>query len=248
MKLVVTLALAACGSSSHPAPTATSHPDQIVAAADRSEPDRKLDAGRKPIDMLTFFGVTSGMHVADLGSGTGYTSELLARSVGPSGHVIAQDSPTWKGPWMEKPWAERAAKPLMANTEHVFGAWTDPLPAGTSELDGVFFVCAYHDVLAEHQDSNQLDKAVFAALKHGGVFVVIDNSAKDGTGSSDSEKFHRVDEKLVRDEVTRAGFRFVAAADFLRNPTDTRDWNADPGAKDPRVHTQDRFVLKFVKP
>jgi len=249
MKLAAVL-LAACASAPHgsPSPPASIAPDTIVSAADRSEADRKLDASRKPVDMLALFGVAPGMHVADLGSGTGYTTELLARSVGPNGHVIAQDSPSWDGNWLQNAWKERGPKPVMANTTHVMRAWEDPLPPEAKELDAVTFVCAYHDVLAEKKDASQLDKAVFAALKHGGVFVVIDNSAKDGTGSSDSEKFHRVDEALVKDEVTKAGFKLVTTADFLRNPGDTRDWNADPSAKDPRARTQDRFILKFVKP
>src|SRR4029078_1295731 len=117
-----------------------------------------------------------------------------------SGHVIAQDSPTWDGPWLQKAWQERGAKPVLANTTHVMRAWDDPLPPGTKDLDGVFFVCAYHDVIAEKGDSNKLDRAVCAALKPGGVFVVIDNSAKDGTRGNDSEKFHRIDEQLVREE------------------------------------------------
>jgi predicted methyltransferase len=245
MKLAAVV-LTACASAPHSPPPIA--PDQIVSAADRSEHDRKLDASRKPADTLTLFGIGPGMHVADLGAGNGYTTELLARAVGPNGHVIAQDSPSWDGEWLQNAWKERTAKPVMANTTHVMRAWDDPLPPEARELDAVTFVCAYHDVAAEKKDANQLDKAVFAALKHGGVFVVIDNSAKDGTGSSDSEKFHRIDEATVRDEVTKAGFKLVTTADFLRNPGDTRDWNADPSAKDPRARTQDRFVLKFVKP
>ena len=237
----------ACSSGSD-RPAAQVSFDQIVAAADRSEADRQIDGSRKPVATLTFFGVKPGMRVADLGAGAGYTSELLARTVGPSGHVIAQDSPTWDGPWLQKAWQERGAKPAMANTTHVMRSWDDPLPPGTQGLDAVYFVCAYHDVIAEHGDSSKLDRAVFAALKPGGVYVVIDNSAKDKTGCGDSPTFHRVDEQLVREEVTRAGFRLAGTGDFLRNPADTRDWNADPSAKDPRARTQDRFVLKFVKP
>lgn len=254
---VIALASACGGSGSGtrratPTETPTATPaisfDEIVAASDRSEKDRGIDGSRKPVETLTFFAVKPGMHVADLGAGAGYTSELVARAVGPTGHVISQDSPTWDGDWLQNAWKERGAKPVMANDTHVVRAWDDPLPPGTQDLDAVYFVCAYHDVIAEHGDSTKLDRAVFAALKSGGVFVVIDNSAKDGTGGTDAEKFHRVDEKLVRDEVTAAGFQLAATGDFLRNPDDPRDWNADPSAKDPRARTQDRFVLKFVKP
>jgi predicted methyltransferase len=244
----IALVCACASAAKTPQPPASADFDQLVAAPDRSDHDREIDGSRKPVETLTFFAVKPGMTVADLGAGAGYTSELVARAVGPTGHVIAQDSPTWDGPWLQKAWQERGAKPVMANTTHVMRAWDDPLPPGTHDLDAVTFVCAYHDVIAEHGDSTKLDRAVFAALKPGGVFIVIDNSAKDGTGGGDAPTFHRVDEQLVRDEVTRAGFTLAATADFLRNPDDPRDWNADPGAKDPRARTQDRFVLKFVKP
>jgi predicted methyltransferase len=111
----------------------------------------------------------------------------------------------------------------------------------------VTFVAAYHDVVAEKDDENKLNAAVFAALKPGGVYVVIDNSAKSGSGKTACEPLHRIDEQVVRDEVQRAGFKLAAEGTFMRNPSDARDWNADPGA-DPRTHTQYLFVLKFVKP
>ena len=54
-----------------------------------------MDSHRKPVPMLTFFGVAPGMRVAELGAGGGYSTELFARSVGPSGVVYAQDTPNW---------------------------------------------------------------------------------------------------------------------------------------------------------
>ena len=240
--LIAALAIAGCSRSS-----TTSDPTKIVAAADRTDKDKKLDESRKPVETLKFFGVTTGMHVADLGAGGGYTTELLARPVGPTGAVIAQDSPDWGVPELEKIWEARLARPALANTKHVMRQWDDPLPPEATNLDAVYFVCAYHDVLAEKIDQHKLDKAVFAALKPGGTFVIIDNSAKEGRGSQDSEPLHRIDEQLVRADLEQAGFKLVEEASFLRNPKDARDWNADPGA-DPRTHTQDRFVLKFKKP
>ena len=62
------------------------------------------------------------------------------------------------------------------------------------------------------------------------------------------EPLHRIDEAVVKEQVERAGFKLADESAFLRNPSDPRDWNADPSAKDPRVHTQDLFALKFVKP
>ena len=253
-RLSITFALVACG---HPGPP-TATPTQpgaidakqaaaIVAAPDRSDHDREKDKQRKPADLLVFVGVAPGMHVADLGAGTGYSTELLARAVGPNGSVIAQDTPHWDDGGLTKLWEARLARPAMTNAKHVMRDWNDPLPPEAKDLDLVTFVAAYHDVVAEKDDSQKLDAAVFAALKHGGVFVVIDNSAKSGSGTTACEPLHRIDEQVVRDEVTRAGFKLARESDFMRNPADARDWNADPD-KDPRTHTQDLFALKFVKP
>jgi predicted methyltransferase len=246
MKLLALVVLAAaCGHSKTESPK--EGPAQIVANPDRTDHDHKLDAGRKPVEMLAFFALSPGMHVADLGAGGGYTTELIARSVGPSGVVFAQDTPNWGEAELGKVWTARLARPGLANTKHFMRQWDDPLPPEAKSLDEVTFVCAYHDVVAEKSDPNKLNQAVFAALKSGGTYTVIDNSAKDGSGVADCDKLHRIDEKVVRDDVLRAGFKLAGQSDFLRNPGDARDWNADPDA-DKRTHTQDRFVLKFVKP
>lgn len=242
-------------STSAPSPAAldTAQAAAIVAAPDRSDRDKQRDAQRKPAELLQFVGIAPGMHVADLGAGGGYTSELLARAVGPTGSVVAQDTPHWgtpDDPGLTQLWQKtRLAKATLSNLSHVARGWNDPLPPDAKNLDAVTFVAAYHDVIAEHDDANKLDAAVFAALKPGGVFVVIDNSAKSGTGEAACEPLHRIDEQVVREEVQRAGFKLAATSDFMRRPDDTREWNADPGSADPaHLHNQDLFALKFVKP
>lgn len=220
---------------------------QVVAAPDRTERDRKADAHRKPTELLTFFGIRPGMHVADLGAGGGYATELEARAVGAGGIVIAQDTPNWAGEALTRAWEQRLASPALKNATHVMRQWDDPLPPEAKDLDAVYFVAAYHDAVGEKADIARLNQAVFAALKPGGAYVVIDNSGKDGSGVTGCESLHRIEEKVVKDQVAQAGFKLAAEGDFLRNPADTRDWNADPG-QDPRSHTQDLFALKFVKP
>jgi len=239
------LVLAACASTSSASDGALAK--QVVAAPDRSEKDRGMDAFRKPAELLGFAGIAPGMHVADLGAGGGYTTELLARTVGPSGTVLAQDTPDWDGPGLQKAWQTRLAKPALGNTKHVMRQWDDPLPPEATNLDVVTFIAAYHDVVVEKFDENKLNRAVFAALKPGGVYIVVDNSARAGRGKEDCEPLHRIEESVVKDEVQGAGFRLAGEGSFMRNPADTRDWNANPG-NDPRTHTQDLFVLKFVKP
>ena len=65
----------------------------IVASPDRSAADKNLDARRKPAQLLAFMGVRHGMTALDLSAGGGYTTELIARAVGPTGRVYGQSQP-----------------------------------------------------------------------------------------------------------------------------------------------------------
>jgi len=218
-----------------------------VTAADRSAEDRALDGGRKPAEVLAFFGIDSGMRVAELGAGGGYTTELLARTVGPGGKVYAQNSRTVLERFAEKPWSERLAKPVMANVVRVDRELDDPFAPDVRDLDAVVIVLFYHDSVWLKTDREKMNQAVFAALKPNGIYGIVDHSAKDGSGANDAETLHRIEEKLVRDEVLRAGFELDAASDSLRNASDARDWNASPRKAADRRGTSDRFVLRFRK-
>ena len=114
----------------------------------------------------------------------------------------------------------------------------------------VFIVLFYHDTVWLGADRGRMNAAVFRALKPGGVFAIVDHSAKPGAGVSEAQTLHRIEEATLRKEVEAAGFKLAASSDLLRNPADTRDWNADPtgGGVPGKVHSQDRFALKFVKP
>jgi predicted methyltransferase len=246
---VALLLVAAVGIGAGPATVAVPDPVRaIVAAPDRSEADRALDAGRHPAEMLAFFRVAPGMKVAELGAGGGYTAELLARAVGPTGVVYAQNSKFILERFAAKPWTERLAKPVMKRVVRVDREFDDPLPPEVRGLDAVFMVLFYHDTVWLKVDRAKMNKAIFAALKPGGVYAVIDHSAKAGTDLADVQTLHRIDEQTLKDEITHAGFELAAEADFLRNPGDARDWNDSPTAAAERRGTSDRFVLEFVKP
>jgi predicted methyltransferase len=219
----------------------------IVASPDRDESDRALDAGRRPAETLAFFGIAPGMHVAELVAGGGYTSELLARAVGPSGIVYGQNPKAILG-FAEKPWSARLSKPVLKNVVRVDRDLDAPLPAEAKDLDAVLIVLTYHDTVWMGVDRAKMNAAVFAALKHGGVYGIVDHSARLGTGLADVKTLHRIDEKALRAEVESAGFRLDAEADFLRNATDARDWSDSPRVAGERRGTSDRFVLRFVKP
>ena len=89
-------------------------------------------------------------------------------------------------------------------------------------------VLFYHDTVWLNVDREKMNHAVFAALKHGGVYGIVDHSAAPGTGLNGVKTVHRIDEQTLRSEVEHAGFQFVSEAAFLRNPSDTRDWNDSP--------------------
>jgi len=148
----------------------------------------------------------------------------------------------------EAPWSARLAKPVMGNVVRLDGEFADALPPDVKNLDAVLIVLFYHDTVWQAVDRERMNRMVFAALKPGGVYGIIDHSARAGSGLTDVETLHRIDEKTLRVEVEKAGFRLAAEADFLRNPADTRDWNDSPRAAAERRGTSDRFVLKYVKP
>jgi len=250
-RLLALSATVACATQRSAPLSATSPADEalakeVVSAPDRLDRDREMDADRKPAQMLVFFGVEPGTRVGEVGAGGGYSTELFARATGPSGAVYAQDTPDWDGPGLTRNWEMRLARPALQNTRHFVRQWEEPFPADVKDLDAVYSVAVYHDVLAEKHDTARMNQAIFAALKSGGFYAIIDNSARAGTGAADVERYHRIDEQLVRDEVQRAGFRLLEQASFLRNPQDPRDWNADSGVN--KLHTQDRFALKYIKP
>jgi predicted methyltransferase len=123
-----------------------------------------------------------------------------------------------------------------------------PFPPDAKDLDAVINVLTYHDTTWLGVDRDKMNKAVFDALKPGGEYVIVDHAAADGHGVSDSQTLHRIEKKTVVEEIERAGFKAAGEGDFLRNASDTHDWNAAPFASADKRGTSDRFVLKFVKP
>jgi len=223
----------------------------LVAAPDRSAKDRSLDAGRHPAEMLDFLGVRPGMRIADLGAGPGYTTELLARAVGPRGTVYMHNDPTWLESLADA-LRERSSHAVMASPNVIRDdrPFEDPLPAEARNLDAVVMNLIYYDVVATKTDRAAMNRHIFDALRPGGAYLLVDSSAPEGSGVSMIGTLHRIDEAVVKDEVIRAGFRLQAEGAFLRNPADRRDWNASPQAAEEagRRGTSDRFALRFVKP
>ena len=228
--------------------TASAPMKTLVSAPDRAQEDRDLDQGRRPAELLEYLKVTPGMKVAEIAAAGGYSTEILARAVGPTGVVYGHNSRFILDRFAEKPWSTRLTKPLMKNVVRVDREFDDPLPPEAKDLDAVLIVLFYHDLFWLDVDRAKMNQAIFRALKPGGVYAIVDHSGRPGSGATEVKTLHRIEEKLVRQEIQKAGFKLVSEAGFLRNPADTRDWNASPGGPAELRGTTDRFVLKFVKP
>lgn len=215
----------------------------IVAAPDRTDADRQADQRRQPAKMLAFAGAQTGMKVLDMEAGAGYSTELLARTVGPTGTVYAQDSAAVIERFVKDKFDIRAQKPAMKNVVHVVRNFDDPIPPDVSNLDLITFFFAYHDITYMEVDRAAMNKKMFAALKPGGFLIIADHSAKAGDGVNVARTLHRIEETTLKQEIEAAGFKLVAEADFLRHPEDPRDQKVFQ----PTV-PNDEFVLKYQKP
>ena len=226
------------------------HVREAVNATDRPAADKNLDAGRQPEQMLTFFGIQPGMKVADLWAGTGYTTELLSRTVGTSGIVYSQNPPfPPEFQSIAQAWTDRLKNPALKNVSAVNKSFDadDVLPAPPGSLDVVVMNMNYHDLVLRNLDRTKVNAAVSQALKSGGVYALVDHSAKDGSGVKDIE-LHRIDEQFLINEVQKAGFTLVARSSALRHAGDDRTWSASPRVAGERRGTTDRFMLLFKKP
>jgi len=217
--------------------------EAIVASPDRSDADRQADQRRQPAKMLAFTGVQTGMKVLDMEASAGYSTELLARAVGPSGTVYAQDSAAVIERFVKDKFDIRAQKPAMKNVVHVVRNFDDPIPPDVSNLDLITFFFAYHDITYMEVDRAAMNKKMFASLKPGGFLIIADHSAKPGDGVNVAKTLHRIEESTLKQEIEAAGFKLVAEADFLRHPEDPRDAKVFQ----PTV-PNDEFVLKYQKP
>ncbi len=227
-------------------------PDHIQAAVNdstRPKADRARDPNRKPAEVLTFFEVKQGDTVADLMSGIGYYSEILTRAVGENGKLYAHNSPfvvnRFKerlgpgGLWEEKLASWKNAVQLVQNLEN------PGLPENS--VDVAIMVLFYHDTYWQDVDRSAMNKAVYKAIKPGGVYGIIDHHAQSGSGDRDVQSLHRVDVELVKKELLEAGFVLEGESVLLRHEEDSRDYNVFRDFQTDRDKT-DRFVLKFRKP
>jgi predicted methyltransferase len=242
--LLAASVLASCGQSGPAQPV-----DTAAAAADQARAqDVGQDARRHGPEILTFSGLPKDGVVIDLIPGGGYWTRLFARAVGPEGHVYG----IWPKPYALEArgdvvaYGKLAATPEFANVSGSIKPATEitaPKPA-----DLVFTSQNYHDYPDKFMgslDPAVFNKGAFAALKPGGILLIIDHVAAPGSGMRDTDTLHRIDPAIVKQQVTAAGFEFVGESKLLANPAD--DHSLAVFDKAVRGKT-DQFIYKFRKP
>ncbi len=218
--------------------------DSILADSSRPQADRDRDASRSPARVLDFLGVGPGDRVADVLAGGGYYTRIIVPMVGASGRVYAGNNPFYQGFFAET-FDALLGEAAFRNVVRIDGPVDDlPLPSDGS-LDVVIMSQAYHDIVLGDEDRDEMNRAILAALKPGGVYGIIDHAAAPGSGTSSTESLHRIGKAFIVEEVEAAGFELAAEAYFLTNPDD--DHTSAIFGPDIRGQT-DRFVLRFEKP
>lgn len=250
--LALLLALALPAATIAQAASMNSKMTPAVVSKALADPARQADvaddARRKIADVMTFAEVKPGQSVLELVPGSGYWTRVFSAIVGPQGHVYTvwpSEMATYSAKSFAN-WQKLIATPHYANVsllQQPAAQLSAPKP-----VDLVFTAQNYHDYHDPFMgpvDMAKFDKEVYAALKPGGLFVVIDHVAPAGSGSADTNTLHRIDPAVVKQEVEAAGFVFDGESSALRNPADTHDKKVfDPSI---RGHT-DQFIYRFRKP
>ncbi|WP_168204300.1 class I SAM-dependent methyltransferase [Aliikangiella coralliicola] len=223
-----------------------------VASKERAQSDKSRDQHRKPAEILALAGLKPGMKVVDLLSGGGYYTDIISRVVGDKGQVIAHNAPYVVNRFanffndQEKGWPAKFRSPQWKKNvvKSIEELDTINLPV---QLDVALMVLFYHDTVWQGVNRDMMNRRIFNALKPGGAYVIVDHSAKAGSGIKDVKKLHRIDKQFVIDEITKVGFKLEADSNLLSHPEDTRDYIFTRDRQTRRDQT-DRMVLKFVKP
>lgn len=226
--------------------------DAIAAAvADPARPatDTERDANRKPAQVLAFAGVKPGDRIADYGTGSGYFTRLFSAVVGSGGHVYASvPQGLLKYANIVKGIAD--VQQFAFTHANVSVTYAAPLDAARypEALDLFWISQNYHDLPDKFMgpvDMAAFNRAVFAALKPGGVYLVLDHVAAKGAPADVTETLHRIEPGVVQREVEAAGFKLESSSALLANPADPH--TADPFDASIRGRT-DQFIFKFRKP
>ena len=248
--MVLALALAA-PASAQTQPKGAADLAAALAAPGRPKAATDLDEVRKPAEVLRFMGLKKGDRALDYFTGTGYYADIMARAVGPKGHVVGWNSAGF-GRNEKVIAALKDVKARNSNTAF-YSSPSTAIAFAPNSFDFALLHLVYHDAYWESAqfglpriDPNTVVKAIWDAVKPGGVVAVIDHVAEPGGDTREVvDKLHRIDPAVIRRDFTAAGFVFDGESDLLRNPADDKGKNVF----DPSIRGRtDRIVYRFRKP
>lgn len=222
--------------------------DLVAAALNhplRPAEDAADDERRMPLEVLAFAGIRAGMHVLEMEAGGGWYTEILSRSVGPSGSVIMQNPAAFEG-FVGDGDDERAAR--LANTRLSTTPF-DELDAPDGTIDMVTWILGPHELWFQPGGESLGDPGrsfaeIARVLKSGGVFLAVDHHAAEGTGPEVGGTLHRIREGIVHEHAEAAGLRLVRRSALHRNESDP----LDIGVFDPAIRDRtSKFVSLYRK-
>ncbi len=201
-----------------------------VADMGRPQADKDRDAVRHPEAVLAASGIKAGDKVVELSPGGGYMTRLFSKLVGPNGHIYAANLPTFNERYAAGPIevSKSAGYSNVSVVTQKYEMLSLPEP-----VDVVWTSENYHDFQNMGMfktDTAAMDKAIFAALKPGGMYIVTDYPAAAGSGTRDTQALHRIDPEVIKREVTAAGFRLESESNVLANPGDNHSARSSQSA------------------
>jgi predicted methyltransferase len=222
-----------------------------VAAPGRPAAAVALDEVRKPAEVLRFLGLRRGDRVLDYFAGNGYYSEIAARAVGPRGVVVGWNSQAFG----ENPDIRAALQGIRERNRNTafYATPNTALSFPPASFDFALLHLVYHDSYWESArfrlpriDPNTVTRALFDAVRPGGIVAVIDHVANPNADArAEVEARHRIDPAVLRADFERAGFVLEAESNLLRNPDDDHSRNVF----DPTIRGRtDRVVYRFRRP
>jgi predicted methyltransferase len=232
-----------------PAPANAGAIAAALVAPGRTDADRERDARDHPAEVLALAGFGPGMTIADVFGGGGYYSEILSSLVGPSGKVRLVNNPPYDA-YAKKGLAERLAGGRLANVSYEVVP-PAAMALGENSLDGALIVMSYHDLYVDDPkegwpgiDASQFIDQLCTALKPGANLLIVDHQARPGSGKTDTQALHRIEDTFAIADFRSHCFELVRSTELLRNPADDHSKNVF----DPAIRGKtDRFVHVYRK-
>ncbi len=222
---------------------------EAIANPARSDSDRERDSRDKPEALLKLAGFKRGMMIADIFGGGGYYSEILSQVVGAKGQIRLINNPAYDR-YAKKGLTPRLADNRLPNVRYEVSP-PEAMKLGNKTLDGALIIMSYHDLYVVDPadgwpaiDASQFIDQIVTALKPGGKLLIVDHAARQGSGKTDTQKLHRIEEKFAIEDFKSHGLQFVGSLPDLKNSGDDHSLNVFDAAIKGKT---DRFVHVYKK-